>query len=156
MTWKTTKNDGFWMFFWSFWDLNPILAHQTAKFELSEQFSGHPCGPWECQSSGVICIWKFFQLFFWCWRHLAKKIVYFKLKPHVTYFSWLKSDNITFQSHKSMILKEIHSFNPWFWNISIKKRSLWGQDCHYFSVNIQDGTWDRMGQSLYFLWFCLF
>ena len=43
---------------------------------------------------------------------------------HLYYFSWLKSDNITFQSHKSMILKEIHSFKPWFWNISIKKRSL--------------------------------
>ena len=75
------------MVFWSSWDLDPILAHQTAKLELSEQFrfSGHPWGPLERQSSGVICIWKFFQLFFWCWRHLAKKIVYFKLKPHVTF-----------------------------------------------------------------------
>ena len=53
------------MVFWSFWVLSSILAHQTAKFEFSGQFrfSGHPWGPWERQSSGVICIWKIYQLF---------------------------------------------------------------------------------------------
>ena len=45
MTGKTTKNDGFLMFFSSFWVLGLILVHQTAKFELSGQFgfSRHPC-----------------------------------------------------------------------------------------------------------------
>ena len=59
--------------FWSFWVLDPILAHQTAKFKLSGQFcfSRHPWGPWERQSSGVICIWKIFQLIFWWRRPLA-------------------------------------------------------------------------------------
>ena len=65
MTTKTTKNDGFSTVFWSFWVLGPILAHQTAKFELSGQFrfSRHPWGPWGRLSSGVICIWKIYQLF---------------------------------------------------------------------------------------------
>ena len=128
MTWKTTKNDGFWTVFWSFWVLGPILAHQTAKFKLSGKFcfSRHPWGSWERQSSGVICIWSFFQLFFWCWRHLAKKNCFLQIEAscHLYYFSWLKSDIITFQSHNSIIFKKIHSFKPWFWNISIKKRSL--------------------------------
>ena len=65
MTWKTTKNDGFLTVFWSFWVLDPILAHQTAKFKLSGQFrfSRHPWGPWGRQSSGVIGIWKIYHLF---------------------------------------------------------------------------------------------
>ena len=43
------------MVFWNFWVLGPILARQTAKFELSGQFhfSRHPWGPWGRQSSGV-------------------------------------------------------------------------------------------------------
>ena len=55
MTRKTTKNDGFLTVFWSFWVLGPILAHQTAKFELSGQFSfsRHPWGPWKHQNSGM-------------------------------------------------------------------------------------------------------
>ena len=75
------------VFFQSFWVLGPILAHQTAKFKFSGQFrfSRHPWGPWERQSSGVICIWKIFQLFFGWQRHLVKKIVFFKLKPDVTF-----------------------------------------------------------------------
>ena len=46
MTRKTTKNDGFLTVLWSFWVLSPILAHQTAKFELCGQFcfSRHPWG----------------------------------------------------------------------------------------------------------------
>ena len=42
-------------FFWSFWVLGPILAHQTAKFQLSGQFcfSRHPWGPWGHQTSGM-------------------------------------------------------------------------------------------------------
>ena len=53
------------MIFWSFWVLGLILAHQTAKFKLSGQFrfSRHPWGPWGRLSSGVICIWKIYQLF---------------------------------------------------------------------------------------------
>ena len=55
MTRKTTKNYGFWMVFWSFWVLGPILAHQTAKFELNGQFcfSRHPWGPWGRLSIGL-------------------------------------------------------------------------------------------------------
>ena len=43
------------MVFRSFWVLGPILAHQTAKFELSGQFcfSRHPWGSWGRQSSGM-------------------------------------------------------------------------------------------------------
>ena len=87
MTRKTTKNDGFLTVFWSFWVLGPILAHQTAKFELSGQFcfSRHPWGPWGRQNSGVICIWKIFQLFFGWWRRLAEKNVFLKSKPDVTF-----------------------------------------------------------------------
>ena len=73
--------------FQTFLVLGSILAHQTTKFELSGwfHFSRHPCGPWGRLNSGVICIWKIFQLFCGCWRHLAKKIFYFKLKPNVTF-----------------------------------------------------------------------
>jgi hypothetical protein len=87
MTRKTTKNDGFLTVFWSFWVLGLILARQTAKFELSGQFgfSRHPWGPWERQNSGVLCIWKIFQLFFGRWRCLAEKNVFLKSKPEVTF-----------------------------------------------------------------------
>ena len=73
--------------FRTFLVLGPILAHQTTKFELSGWFcfSRHPWGPWGRLNSGVICIWKIFQLFCGCWRHLAKKFVFFKLKPDVTF-----------------------------------------------------------------------
>ena len=42
-------------FFLTFQLLDPILAHQTAKFELSGQFcfTRHPWGPWGRQSSGM-------------------------------------------------------------------------------------------------------
>ena len=84
---KTTKNYGFLTVFWSSWVLGPILAHQTAKFKLSGQFCfyRHPWGPWGRQNSGVICIWKIFQLFFGWWRHLAEKTVFLKSKPEVTF-----------------------------------------------------------------------
>ena len=51
------------MIFWSLWLLGPILEHQTAKFELSGQFSfsRHPWGSWGHLSSGGICIWKISQ-----------------------------------------------------------------------------------------------
>ena len=41
--------------FWTFQLLDPILAHQTAKFKLSGQFcfTRHPWGSWGCQSSGM-------------------------------------------------------------------------------------------------------
>ena len=73
MTRKTSKNDGFSTVFRSFSVLGPNVAHQTTKFELSGwfRFSRHPWGSWERQNSGVICIWKIFQLIFGCWRHLA-------------------------------------------------------------------------------------
>ena len=91
--WKTIEKPSFLTFFvnsevfWSFLVLGPILAHQTTKFELSGwfRFSRHPWGPWGRLNSGVICIWKIFQLFCGCWRHLAKKFVFFKLKPDVTF-----------------------------------------------------------------------
>ena len=78
---------GFLMFFWSFWVLGPILAHQTTKFKLSGwfRFSRHPWDLWGRLNSGVICIWKIFQLFCGCWRHLAKKYGFFKLKPDVLF-----------------------------------------------------------------------
>ena len=58
---------------------------KTTKFELSEwfHFSRHRWGSWGC--SGVICIWKIFQLSFGCWHNLAKKIVFFKLKTDVSF-----------------------------------------------------------------------
>jgi hypothetical protein len=87
MTRKTSKNHRFLTLFWSVLVLDPILVHQTTKFEFSGQFcfSRHPWGSWGRQSSGVICIWKIFQLFFGCWRHLAKIFVFFKLKPDVPF-----------------------------------------------------------------------
>ena len=73
--------------FRTFLVLGPILGHQTTKFELSGwfRFSRHPWGSWERQYSGVICIWKIFQLIFGCWRHLAIFFFFFKLKPDVTF-----------------------------------------------------------------------
>ena len=59
---KTIKKPSFFVVFlvisevfWSFWVLGPILAHQTAKFQLSGQFcfSKHSWGPWGRQSSGM-------------------------------------------------------------------------------------------------------
>ena len=87
LTKKIVKNDGFLTVFWSFLVLGPILAHQTTKFELSGwfHFSRHPCGPWGRLNSGVICIWTIFQLFCGRWLHLAKIIVFLKLKPDVTF-----------------------------------------------------------------------
>ena len=82
MTRNTSKNNGFLTVFQSFLVLGPILAHQTTKFK----FSGWICwGAWERQSIRIICIWKIFQLFFGCWRHLAKIFVFFKLKPDITF-----------------------------------------------------------------------
>ena len=82
--WKTSeitremsKNYRFMFFFWSFLVLNPILAHQTTRFELSGWFCflilRHPWRSWGRQSSGVICIWIIFQLIFGWWRRLVKK-----------------------------------------------------------------------------------
>ena len=86
MTRKTSKNDGFLILFRSFLVLDPILAHQTTKFELRWFcFSRRPWGPWGRLSSRVIYISKIFQLFFGCWRHLPKKFVFFKLKPDVPF-----------------------------------------------------------------------
>ena len=89
MTTKTTENGGFLMVFWSFWVLGPILAHQTAKFELSGQFrfSRHPWGPWERQSSGVICIWKIYQLFCDSGAALADFFTSMKMLPNVSFIS---------------------------------------------------------------------
>ena len=89
MTWKTTKNDGFLTVFWSFWVLGPILAHQTAKFKLSGQFrfSRHPWGPWGRQSSGVICIWKIYQLFCDSGAALADFFTFMKMLPNVSFIS---------------------------------------------------------------------
>ena len=127
MTTKTAKKDGFLMVFWSLWVLGPILAHQTAKFKLSGQFcfSIHPWGPWKRQSSGVICIWKIFQLFSGWQRHLVKKNCFLQIEAwcHLYYLKWLKSDIITMHSHNSIIFKEIYSLKSWFWNISMKIRS---------------------------------
>ena len=130
-----------------------MLEHQTAKFKLSEQFrfSGHPWGPWERQSSGVICIWKFFSAGFLMLAPPGEKNCSLQIEAscHLYYFSWLKSDIITFQSHKSMILKEIHSFNPWFWNISIKKRSLCGWKTPNFNVDFNVEKREEFGVPLW-------
>ena len=75
------------MVFWSLWPLSPILAHQTAKFELSGQFrfSRHPWGPWGRQSSGVICIWKIFQLFCDSGAALVDFFILMKMLPNVCF-----------------------------------------------------------------------
>ena len=46
---------------------------------------------------------------------------------HLYYLTWLKNDIITLHSHNSIIFKEIHSLKSWFWNISIKIRSVWSK-----------------------------
>ena len=77
------------MVFWSFWVLGPILEHPTAKFELSGQFcfSRHPLGPWGCQSSGDICIWKIYQLFFDSGAALADFFTFMKVLANVSFIS---------------------------------------------------------------------
>ena len=89
--------------FWSSWVLGPILAHHTTKFELNGQFyfSIHPWGAWGSQSSGVICIWKMFQMFFGCWHHLTKKICFLQIEAwcHLYYFTCIESAIITFHDH---------------------------------------------------------
>jgi hypothetical protein len=89
MTRKTTKNDGFLMVFKSFWVLGPILVHQTAKFKLSGQFcfSRHPWGPWERQSSEVICISKIYQLFCDSGAALVDFFKLMKMLPNVSFIS---------------------------------------------------------------------
>ena len=89
MTTKTTENGSFLMVFWSFWLLGPILAHQTAKFKLSGQFcfSRHPLGPWGRQSSGVICIWKIYQLFCDSGAALVDFFKLMKMLPNVSFIS---------------------------------------------------------------------
>ena len=79
------KNNKKMMVFWSFWVLGPILAHQTANFELSGQFhfSRHPWGPRGCQSSGVICIWKIYQLFCDSGTALVDFFTFMKMLPNV-------------------------------------------------------------------------
>ena len=86
-----------------------------------------PWGPSERQSSGFICIWNIFQLLFWWWRHLVKKMVFFKLKPDVTFIilNDKKRDIITVHSRNSIIFKEVYSLKSWFWIISMKIRSVW-------------------------------
>ena len=87
LTKKNVKIDVFLTVFQSFLVLCPILALQTTKFELSGWFcfSRHPWGSLGRLNSGVICIWKIFQLFIVCWRHLVTKFVFVKLKPDVPF-----------------------------------------------------------------------
>ena len=77
------------MVFWSFLVLGPILAHQTTKFELTGQFrfSRHPWGPWGRQSSGVICIWKIYQLVCDSGASLADFFTFMKMLPIVSFIS---------------------------------------------------------------------
>ena len=89
MTRKTTKNDVFLMVFLNFWVLSPILVHQTAKFKFSGQFcfSRHPWGPWGHLSSGVICIWKIYQLFCDSGAALVDFFTLMKMLPNVSLIS---------------------------------------------------------------------
>ena len=77
------------MVFRSYWVLGLILAHQTAKFKLSGHFcfSKHPWGPWGRQSSGVICIWKIYQLFCEIGAALADFFCFMKMLPNVSFIS---------------------------------------------------------------------
>ena len=77
------------MVFWSFLVLSPILAHQTTKFELSGKFHffRHPWGPWGRQSSGVIWIWKLFQLFWNGGAVLVDFFTFIKMVSNVSFNS---------------------------------------------------------------------
>ena len=114
----------FLMVFRSFWFLGPILAHQTAKFKLSGQFcfSRHPCG--SCglgggQSSGVICIWKIFLLFFGWWR--KKCFDQIEAWCHLYYFTFLKLE-------LSLCIAIIAYF--------LKKYTFWSNDFETFQPKI--------------------
>ena len=136
MTRKTTKNDGFSTVFWNFWVLGPILAHQTAKFKLSGQFcfSRHPWGPWGRQSSGVICIWKIYQLFCDSGAALVDFFKLMKMLPNVSFIS--------------MVIKKV------FLSVSIATISNFLQKCTLWRHNYETSQ-PKIGQcvlgTLYFL-----
>ena len=125
MTRKTTKHDGFLYVLWSFCGLGPILAHQTAKFKLSGQcpFSWHPWGPWGCLSSGVICIWKIYQLFCDNGTALVDFFTLMKMLPYVNFISTVikKSVYVSINSHNFKFSTEMQSLKPWLWNIWVPR-----------------------------------
>ena len=127
MTRKTTKKDGFLMVFWSLWLLGPILAHQTAKFKLSGQFcfSRHPWKPWGHQSSGVICIWKIYQLFCDSGATLADFFTFMKMLPNVSFIS--------------MVIKKV------FLSVSIATISNFLQKCTHWRHNYETSQ-PKIGQ----------
>ena len=113
------------MVFWRFWVLGPILAHQTAKFEFSGQFcfSRHPWGPWERQSSGVICIWKIYQLTVASpWRIF---FTFMKMLPNVSFIN--------------MVIKKV------FLSLSIAKISTFLQKCTLWRHNFETSQ-PKIGQ----------
>ena len=125
---KNNKNDGFLMFFWSFWVLGPILAHQTAKFKLSGQFrfSRHPWGPWGRLSRRVICISKIYQLFCDSGAALVDFFKLMKMLPNVSFIS--------------MVIKKV------FLSVSIATISNFLQKCTLWGHNYETSQ-PKIGQS---------
>ena len=115
------------MVFWSFWVLGPILAHQTAKFKLSGQFrfSRHPWGPWGRLSSGVICIWKIYQLFCDSGAALVDFFTLMKMLPNVSFIS--------------MVIKKV------FLSVSIATISNFLQKCTLWRHNYETSQ-PKIGQ----------
>ena len=84
-----------------------------------------PGGP-----EGIIIVELFvFEKYFSCFWMAAPPGDFFFLQIeawcHLYYLKWLKSDIITLHSHNSIIFKEVYSLKSWFWNISMKIRSVW-------------------------------
>ena len=127
MTRKTSKNDGFLTVFQSFLVLGPILAHQTIKFKLSGQFrfSRHPWGPWGRLSSGVICIWKIYQLFCDSGATLVDFFKLMKMLPNVSFIS--------------MVIKKV------FLSVSIATISNFLQKCTLWRHNYETSQ-PKIGQ----------
>ena len=125
MTRKTTKNDGFLMFFWSLWLLGPILAHQTTKFELSGQFrfSRHPWGPWGHQSSGVICISKIYQLFCDSGAALVDFFKLMKVLPNVSFISMVIK-KVFLSVSIATISNFLQKFNHWRHNYETSQPTI--------------------------------
>ena len=121
MTRKTSKNDGFLTLFWSFLVFDPILVHQTTKFELNGQFcfSRYPLG-----SGGVkvveLFVFENISAVFWMLAPPGEKICFLQIEAwyNLYYFTCIITDIITFHSHNSIIFKEIYSLKLWLWHIS--------------------------------------
>ena len=77
--------------------------------------SRHPWGPWGRQSSGVICIWKIYQLFCDSGAALVDFFTFMQMLPNVSFIIMVikKSFFVSINSHNFKFSTEMHSLKAY-------------------------------------------